>query len=185
MLFESFGQTGQSSLGVIVTHRPSSGFPDMLLRIKIRRGGWEHYQLQARMRRQQRANLLTALPGRTIPQQQERYVRIRFQECFQIIGGRFGSHVLDFLGLDLAGLQIQCTIKAGLGAARIAAHRQWLTARPSDHHGGGLKIQCGFVHCQNHRLRRLLRGVDQFFSIWISKSATATSLRDLNTWLGR
>jgi hypothetical protein len=54
-------------------------------------------------------------------------------------------------------------------------------------HGGrrGLQIQRGLIFRQNNRLGCILRGVDQFFSIWSVKSSTAWARRERKTRAGR
>src|SRR4051794_4867109 len=69
MRFKALAQYCQVRLPMIVAHRYARRFPDMLLRVQIWRCHWELPDLQSRIRRQHLADLLSPVPGRSVPQQ--------------------------------------------------------------------------------------------------------------------
>jgi hypothetical protein len=68
---------------MIVTDYPSGGFPDVFLRVEIRRCGWQEHNLQAWVGLQDGLNLRATMPGCTIPQEQDGVVRIGQQDFVQ------------------------------------------------------------------------------------------------------
>ena len=172
-------------VGMIVAHRPPRRLPHMFLRIEIGGGGRKLDQLQARMGRDQIANGGPAMPGRPIPQHQQRPIRIGTQELLTILGrgDRVQSSGLhDHL---LARGAIERPVQARFGPSWITADGEWLPAWRPRRHCRRLEIQRRFIQRHNDRLWGRLRHVDQFFSIWASQSSTARALRDLKTVVGR
>ena len=86
---------------------------------------------------------------------------------------------------DLAsGLEVEGAIVVGVGSAGVTPHGEGLPARRPECHRAGLQIHFGLILGQDHRVRRVLSDVKQFFSSSVSNSITAASLRDLKTLVG-
>ncbi len=137
----------------------------MLLWVQIGRSGRKLNNCQAGVRRQQRPDGRSTVPGRAIPQQQDVHGRIGIKNRLQMDGRRCRMHCLgtrDNLG---ARLEIQCAIEVGVGAPRIAANGEGLPARRPGRHGAGLQVDRGLIFRQNDGLWRGLGDVNQFFSI--------------------
>jgi hypothetical protein len=82
-------------------------------------------------------------------------------------------------------MQIEGAEEVRLAVARVGAYDRRQSTRCPDLLRRGLQIERCFILGQNHRVRRLLQQVDQFFSSCSSKSTTCVSRRDLKTLAGR
>ena len=65
---------------MIIANLFANSFPNMFLRVQIWTGGWKENNLQTRMLLQQLINWFARMPGSPIPKQNNRYLRIRFQD---------------------------------------------------------------------------------------------------------
>lgn len=185
MCLKPFGQSRQLSLCMVVTDGPAGGFPHVLLRIEVGcRCGHDH-DLQTRMRGLDVPNLCTSVPWGAVPQQQNWHVGVGRQNLAQVRCRRFGIHRWRGCHEFASCFEVEGAIEVRLGAARITPHGERLPAWSPDRHRGRLEIERGFIHRQDHGLRRGLGRIDQFFSICASKAVTAASLRERNTLAGR
>ncbi len=185
MLLKPLRQLWQSWLRMGVADRAPRSLPHLFLRIEIRGRRRQHHDLQAWIGGQDLAHGRPSLPGRPIPQQENRDVRMCGQNGTQVFGRRLGLHAVGLRYHRLPRVQVERAIKVGFASARIAADQQRLTPRAPTRHRSRLQIHGGFVFRHDDRIRGSLGHVDQFFSNCVSNSTTARSLRNVNTLVGR
>lgn len=77
---------------MIMAHCFPHGLSNMFLRVQVWTAGWKEDDLQARIFLQNLINKLTAMPGSTIPKQNDGHIRIGFQNHLQVLCRNFGIH---------------------------------------------------------------------------------------------
>lgn len=167
-----------------MTHLPTRRAPDVLLWVQIRCGGRKLDNLQAWVRVAHGSNGWAAMPGRTIPQQQDIDIRMRLQQPLQMDGTRLGIHGQGTGDDFRPGLEIERAVEVGMSTSWITTHCERLATRRPSRHRTGLHIDLGLILGQNDGVGRILGDVNQFFSNNVSNSITAASLRDLKTLVG-
>ena len=170
---------------MIVAHCLPRRLPDMLLRIQIWRCHRKLPHLHAWVGRQHLSDLLSPVPRRPVPQQQDRHVGIGCQELLQVPCTRLCVQCGALHDHLLPTAQVQRSIEAGLRSSWVAADHRALTTRSPHAHGRGLQIQRGLVLRQDDRLGCILCDVDQVFSSKSSNAMTWLSWRDLYTFCVR
>lgn len=185
MHLELVSQFGQAWDAVVVTDRSSRSFPDVLLRIEIGRRGREAHDLQARVVGQHLPHCCSLVPGCAIPQQQDGLIGIGVQNGLEMHRRRIAVHHRAPADDLRTRLEVQGAVEVGFTPSRIDPHRGCCTARCPDRRRGRLQVQCRFVFGQDDRLGCILYRINQFFSIWSSKSSTAWGRRERKTRAGR
>ena len=182
MPFKIIRQLRQFGREVIVTDSPPGLLPDLFLRIQVGRGHGKLDDFQAWVGGQQLPDRFTAMPGRTIPEEQNRLSWKGVKHLLQMLGtdlsiegGRTGHHFS-------ARLHIQGAVEADFAAPSGDPNNGCLPARRPDVHGGGLQVHPGFILRQDDGFGHALSDVDQFFSATASKSITSRSRRDVYTF---
>jgi hypothetical protein len=164
---------------MVVTDRPTGGFPDVFLRIELRSGNGEVDNLQARVGLQHVADGLTTMPGCPIPQEEDRFAGDRVQDLPEVLGRRFGIHDSGSHYDLLAGMQVERAVEVDLLTPRVRPDHRRVSLWSPYSHRRRLQILASLILGQDHRLRRILSHIDQFFSSCSSNSATLTAERDL------
>jgi len=80
MCLKCISQLVELRHGMIVAHRFSGGFPDMLLRVEIGSGWRQPEDLDPRVLLQEGLDHLTAMPSGSVPQQQDGLRGVSCQE---------------------------------------------------------------------------------------------------------
>ncbi len=103
MGLEAINQYRQFRFRMIVTNRSPRRLPHLLLWVQIRRCDWQRHDFQARIRCQDIADGLSAMPRRPIPQQQNRPCRMRGQDLRQMPRRGLSIHCRGLRGEHLSG----------------------------------------------------------------------------------
>ncbi len=170
---------------MVVTDCCSCRFPHVLLRVQVRRCNRKGQDFQPRMGRQYVADGCALMPRCPVPQQQDRYIRIRRQNLLQVRRARFRVHRPTLGHHRRTCMQIQAAVETGFGASSVCTHVRRLAAWCPGPVGRRLQVQRRFVFGQNQRFGSILPHVNQFFSRCSSKVMTLRSRRDLKTFCVR
>jgi len=182
---KALSQVIQARKGVIVTHSTADCFPNVFLWIEIWRSYWKEHEFQARIGSQKRAECRATMPRSAVPKQQDATVGKSIKDDLQMARTCLSIHDRLTSRDHVAGMKIESAEEVRLAATRVSAYDRRQSARCPDALCRGLQIERSFILGQNHRVRRFLQQVDQFFSSCSSKSAICVSRRDLKTLAGR
>lgn len=167
-----FGQVSHLRLDMIVTDMLARSLPYVLLWIQVRCSRWKPQKFKTRVGGQEIPYGRPAMPGRSIPEQQDWLVRNRIRDLFQIRRGCDRIHDLSLHHDFLTREHIQAAIEVDFLPTGVNPNRRCLPNRCPNAHRRRLQIQNDFIDGENDRFRCILLDIDQFFSSLSSKSAT-------------
>lgn len=180
--FKLIGESIQLLLVMIMTHLSASSLPHVLLRIEFGTGDRIPDDFQTRVGLQDLFNGCPAMPGRSIPKEEDPPVGIRVQHTVQVKRRRRTIQVVGSQDEVVPRLEIQGAVEVGLLATRIDPHRRCLAVRSPGLLGSRLQVHGTLIFAQENRRRGLLGRIHEFFSTRSSKAAISAGRWDLNTF---
>ncbi len=163
MFFKPIRQVWQSGNQMIVTDCLPGSFPDLLLRVQVRRSRWKVNHFQTWMSCQEVSPVLTLMPTGSIPEQYDRSVRIGFQQLLHVCCRTLTGQLSGAQGNHSSTMQIEGGKEVHLLPIGVGSHQRGLTPRRPDGHGSGLQVKCSFIPCQKEGIWSILGEVNHFF----------------------
>lgn len=179
MLFKVSGQVRQFRPGVIERNGPARLCPDLRLRVQLRSSHRILDKLQARMSRPQGAKGRAAMPGHTVPKQEDRHRREGVQDKLKMGGASAGRQVLAARDQFRAWAQVERALEPNFGASWVNAQQRPIANRRPDTPACRLPIPPGCILTQNDRFRRVVSHIHPFFSVVAWNSTLSRSRRDV------
>lgn len=141
---------------MIVTNCFSGGFPNLFLWIHLWAGHWKEHYFQTRISLQQLFHEWAAMPTRSIPEEQDRTIRIGLQDFLQVLCCHFRIHHQRPHGYFLPSQQIERAIETKLFPTRSHSNDRGLPDGRPGWRCRSLQIQTGFIFSKNDRIRSIL-----------------------------